>query len=55
MAKLTDTDIISTKIISATFSSDKWFVLVSDSDNVIYNVSFDGLQTDSTITISTNT
>jgi hypothetical protein len=55
MAKLTDRDIASTKIISATFASGKWFVLVSDTDNVIYNVSFDGLQIDSNITISTNT
>jgi hypothetical protein len=55
MAKLTGEDIALTSITSATFSDGKWFILVTDSNNIIYNVSFDGLVLDSNEIILSNT
>jgi hypothetical protein len=55
MAKLTGEDIALTSITSAVFSDGKWFILVTDSNNIIYNVSFDGLVLDSNEIILSNT
>lgn len=42
MPKLIDKEIAALKIIDAKFSNGKWFVLLSDSNNYLYSVSFSG-------------
>jgi hypothetical protein len=55
MPKLTDRDITLTKIVRATFLNDKWVILVTDTNNYLYNVSFTGLESDDNNTILSNT
>lgn len=55
MAKLTITEIENTKIIRSTLINAKWNILVSDNENNIYNVRFDGSETDSDETVLTKT
>jgi hypothetical protein len=55
MLKLTDRDITLTKIVRATFLNDKWVILVTDTNNYLYNVSFTGLESDDNNTILSNT
>lgn len=46
MAKLTSQEISNFKIIRAIFESEKWNILVSDENNLIYSVRFDGTESD---------
>lgn len=46
MAKLTIKEIDNTKVIRATFELDKWVILVSDENNYVYRVEFDGNESD---------
>lgn len=55
MAKLTALEVEATKIIRATFSNGHWTVLVSDTQNKIYNVRFAGAEGDADSLILTNT
>jgi hypothetical protein len=55
MKKLTSGDIALTKIVRATFLNDKWVILVTDTNNYLYNVSFTGLESDDNNTILSNT
>ena len=55
MTKLTAQEIEKLKVIRATFENNKWIVLVSDDNNFIYRVMFDGLETDDNETIITKT
>jgi hypothetical protein len=54
MAKLTSEEISTLKVIRATFESEKWNVLVSDENNIIYGVRFDGTESDDNTTLLTN-
>ena len=54
MKKLTSGDIALTKIVRATFLNDKWVILVTDTNNYLYNVSFTGLESDDNNTILSN-
>lgn len=53
MAKLTSEEISTLKVIRATFESEKWNVLVSDENNIIYGVRFDGAESDDNATLLT--
>ena len=55
MKKLTNSDIALIKIVRATFTNDKWVVLVTDANNYIYDVSFNGLESDDNDIILSNT
>lgn len=55
MAKLTSNDIASTKVIRATFESDKWIILVSDEKDFIYRVDFTGQESDDNATLLSKT
>lgn len=46
MVKLTTQEISNFKIVRAIFESEKWNILVSDENNLIYSVRFDGLESD---------
>lgn len=55
MAKLTIQEIEATKVIRATFENSKWVILVSDENNYIYRVEFEGCESDDNITLLTKT
>ena len=46
MAKLTAQEIEMTRVIRATFEDSKWVILVSDDNNCIYRVEFEGSESD---------
>jgi len=47
MAKLTVNEIADTKLIRAVFTNGNWNVIVSDTQNKLYNVKFVGAENDS--------
>lgn len=53
MAKLTTQEISNFKIVRAIFESEKWNILVSDENNLIYSVRFDGSESDDNTTLLT--
>jgi hypothetical protein len=55
MAKLTAQEIEESKVIRATFEEGKWVILVSDSNDFIYRVMFDGLEGDDNNTLLSKT
>jgi hypothetical protein len=55
MAKLTTQDIEKTKVIRATFEDSKWVILVSDENNYIYRVEFEGSESDDNETLLSKT
>ena len=55
MAKLTTEEISNTKVIRATFESTKWIFLVSDENNIIYRVEFEGSESDDNATLLSKT
>jgi hypothetical protein len=54
MSKLTAQEIEKTKVLRATFEDNKWVVIVTDEDNMVYRVSFDGTESDTNETILSN-
>jgi len=46
MAKFTIKDIESSKIIRATFEEGNWVIIVSDNNNLMYRVIFEGSESD---------
>jgi hypothetical protein len=54
MNKLTTQEIEKTKVLRATFEDDKWVVVVTDKDNMVYRVSFVGSESDTNETILSN-
>jgi hypothetical protein len=55
MAKLTIQEIGASRIIRATFEDNRWIILVSDENNYIHRVEFDGSESDDNTTLLTNT
>ena len=46
MAKLTAEEISKTTVVRATFENNRWIILVSDENDLIYRVDFDGAESD---------
>jgi hypothetical protein len=46
MAKLTAEEISNSKVVRATFENTKWVILVSDDNDFIYRIEFDGTESD---------
>jgi hypothetical protein len=46
MAKLTAEEISNSKVVRATFENTKWVILVSDDNDFIYRIEFDGAESD---------
>lgn len=53
MAKLTAQEISNFKVVRAIFESEMWNILVSDENDLIYSVRFDGLESDDNTTLLT--